>query len=211
MTQVLSALTLQPGVPVWVLVALTLAAAGVAGFSIWRGARGAWLRAVAFAVLLAWLAGPTLVRETRQGLRDIALLVVDRSASMQVGDRTALSDTAVAAVKAQAEHLPDLELRQVSVPEHGSSGTQLWAEVRRALADIPAERLAGIVAITDGQVHDLPDTTPPAPVHALIPARVISTGMDCTSPTGTVCVSGGAPSRRKVRDAVPPGAPVPRS
>ncbi len=171
MTQALSALTLQPGVPVWALVVLALLAATVSGFSIWRGARGGWLRAAAFAVLLAWLAGPTLVRETRQGLRDIALLVVERSASMQVGDRTALADAAVAAVKTQAEHLPDLELRQVSVPEHGSGGTQLWAEVRRALADIPAERLAGIVAVTDGQVHDLPETTPPAPVHALIPAR----------------------------------------
>jgi hypothetical protein len=171
MSQALSALTFQPGVPVWLLILLALASAGVSAFSIWRGARGGWLRAAAFAVLLAWLAGPTLVRETRQGLRDIALLVVDRSASMQVGDRTRLADAAVTAIRAQTAHMPDLELRQVSVPEHGSSGTQLWAEVRRALADIPAERLAGIMAITDGQVHDLPSTTPPAPVHALIPAR----------------------------------------
>jgi hypothetical protein len=171
MNQALAALTLQPGVPAWALVLLALLAAGVAGFSIWRGARGAWLRAAAFAVLLAYLAGPTLVRETRQGLRDIALLVVDRSASMQVGDRTKLTDAAVDSVRTQAAHMPDLELRQVSVPEHGSSGTQLWAEVRRALADIPAERLAGIIAVTDGQVHDLPEATPPAPLHVLIPAR----------------------------------------
>jgi hypothetical protein len=148
--QAWAAVTLQPGVPAWALVLLALLAAGAAGFSIWRGARGGWPRAAAFAVLLAYLAGPTLVRETRQGLRDIALLVVDRSASMQVGDRMKLADAAVTSLRAQAAHMPDLELRQVSVPEHGGSGTQLWSEVRRALADIPAGRLAGIIAVTDG-------------------------------------------------------------
>jgi uncharacterized membrane protein len=171
MTQALAALRFNPGLPAWLLLALTALAITIAATGIIRRARGAWLRAAAFAVILAWLAGPTLVRETRQGLRDIALLVVDRSDSMQVADRTKLADAAVAGIREQASHLPDLELRQVSVPEHGSNGTQLWAEVRRALADIPAERLAGIMAITDGQVHDLPTETPPAPLHALIPAK----------------------------------------
>jgi hypothetical protein len=171
MTQAIAALRFEPGLPPWLLLALTALAIAIVGTALWRRARGAWLRAAAFAVLLAWLAGPTLVRETRQGLRDIALLVVDRSDSMQVGDRMKLADAAVAGIRAQAAHLPDLELRQVSVPEHGSNGTQLWAEVRRALADIPAERLAGIMAITDGQVHDLPADAPGAPLHALIPAK----------------------------------------
>jgi hypothetical protein len=171
MTQVFSALRLSPAIPAWVLLALLVAGAALCALAIARRARGAWLRAASFAVLIAWLAGPVLVRETRQGLRDIALLVVDRSASMQVGDRAALADAAAAALRQQAQKLPDLELRQVSVPEHGNNGTQLWAEVTRALAEIPQDRLAGIIAVTDGQVHDLPATPPAAPLHALIAAR----------------------------------------
>jgi hypothetical protein len=171
MTQAIAALRFEPGLPVLLLVALGLAGAAAAGFAIWRGARGGVLRALAFAVLLGWLAGPTLVRETRQGLRDIALLVVDQTDSMGVGNRAKLAAAAADSVRAQAAKMRDLELRQVVVPEHGSAGTQLWAEVRRALADIPADRLAGIVAITDGQVHDLPTEAPAAPLHALIPAR----------------------------------------
>jgi hypothetical protein len=136
-----------------------------------RRARGAWLRAASFTVLLAWLAGPVLVRETRQGLRDIALMVVDRSDSMQVGDRAALAETAARALRQQAAQMPDLELRQISVPEHGNNGTQLWADTTRALAEIPQDRLAGIIAITDGQVHDLPTAAPDAPVQALITAK----------------------------------------
>jgi hypothetical protein len=171
MTQAIAALRFDPGLPVPLLALLAILSATAAGTAIWRRARGAWLRAAAYAVLLAWLAGPVLVRETRQGLHDIALLVVDRSASMQVNDRARLADAVAQNMRDQAAHLPDLELRQVSVPERGTDGTLLWAEVQRALADIPADRLAGIAAITDGQVHDLPTATPPVPLHALIPAK----------------------------------------
>jgi len=171
MTQAIAALRFEPGLPAPLLLLLAVLCIAAASLGIWRRARGAWLRAASFAVLLAWLAGPTLVRETRQGLRDIFLVVVDRSASMQVADRARLADRAAESLRDQAAHMPDLELRQVSVPERGTEGTQLWAEVQRALADIPADRLAGIAAITDGQVHDLPQTAPTEPLHTLIPAR----------------------------------------
>ncbi len=139
--------------------------------AILRRARGAAWRALAFGVLLLWLSGPRLVRETRDTLPDIGLMVVDESASMQVGDRAALRDAARTALAAQAARMTDLEMRTVVVPEGGHDGTQLFAAVNRALADIPQARLAGIVALTDGQVHDVPNEPLPAPLHVLIPAR----------------------------------------
>jgi hypothetical protein len=172
MTEVLAGLRFAPLVPVSAIVALAVVCAGVAGLALWRRARGGVLRLVGFAVVLLYLSGPTLVRETRQALADVALMVVDQSASMGVGKRAALAAEAARALKDQAAHVPNLELRQVLVPEHGDSGTALWTETQRALADIPANRLSGIVAITDGQVHDLPAAAPPgAPLHVLIPAR----------------------------------------
>jgi hypothetical protein len=171
MTQVFSALRFTPALPIWALALLLLAGTAICALGLVRRARGAWLRAASFAVLLAWLAGPVLVSETRQGLRDIALLVLDRSDSMQVADRTHLADATAASIRAQAARLPDLELREIRVPEHGNNGTQLWAEVTRALAEIPQDRLAGIMAVTDGQVHDLPAAPPAAPLHALLTAR----------------------------------------
>ena len=72
----------------------------------------------------------------------------------------------------QAAKLPDLELRTVTVPESGDAGTRLFGAIDRALADIPRSRLAGTIAITDGQVHDIPDTPPGgAPLNVLIPAK----------------------------------------
>ena len=137
-----------------------------------RRARGTVWRLAGFAVLLLWLAGPRVVQESRDNLPDIGLMVVDQSASMQVGDRARLAEAARAALAREAAKLPDLEIRTVTVPESGDAGTRLFGAIDRALADIPRSRLAGTIAITDGQVHDIPDTPPGgAPLNVLIPAK----------------------------------------
>src|SRR5580704_3428717 len=92
--QVIAAIHFDPLLPVWMLVALGILSAAVVALGVWRGGRGTLFRLAAFAVLLLWLAGPRLVQETRESLRDIGLLVVDQSASMQVGNRTQLAEAA---------------------------------------------------------------------------------------------------------------------
>jgi hypothetical protein len=171
MEQAIAALRFQPYVPLWLLAALGALCLIVLIPAAWRRAPGVVWRAGAFAVLLLWLAGPRLVQETRETLPDIGLLVIDQTASMQVGERARLAAQARAAIEAKAGRLPDFQLRTIVVPEGGSDGTRLFAAIDRALADIPRGRLAGIVAVTDGQVHDIPTQPPPAPLHVLIPAR----------------------------------------
>jgi len=144
----------------------------VVALGFWRRARGTALRLAAFAVLLLWLAGPRLVQETREALPDIGLLVLDHTGSMQVGDRTKLADAADAAIMREAARLPGLDLRTITVPEAGTAGTRLFSAINRALADIPRSRFAGTIAITDGQIHDIPETSPGgSPLNVLIPAK----------------------------------------
>ncbi|MDT5350891.1 MAG: hypothetical protein QOH91_4178, partial [Mycobacterium sp.] len=170
--QAIAAIRFDPLLPVWLLVALGVLSLAVVAVGVWRRGRGTLLRLAAFAVLLLWLTGPRLVQETRQSLRDIGLLVVDQSASMQVADRTHLADVARQSIEAQAAHLSDLELRTITVPEAGNAGTRLFTEVDRALADIPRARLGGTIVITDGQLHDLPKTAPGgAPLNVLLTGR----------------------------------------
>jgi hypothetical protein len=170
--QVIAAIRFDPLLPIWMLATLGLLSLAIVALGIWRRGRGTLLRLAAFAVLLLWLTGPRLVQETRESLRDIGLLVVDQSASMQVGDRAHLADVARQSIEAQAAHLSDLDLRTITVPESGNAGTQLFAEIDRALADIPRSRLAGTIAITDGQIHDVPKTTPGgAPLNLLLTGR----------------------------------------
>ena len=179
--QAFAAIRFDPALPLWLLGALGGLCAAMVALAVWRGARGTVWRFFAYAALIFWLAGPTLVQETRETLPDIGLVVLDQTASMAVGNRTALADAARAAIAAQGKGFRDLDLRFVTVAEQGRDGTQLFAAIERALADIPRARLAGIVAITDGQVHDLPDLTKEnvirfgAPLHVLLVGRAEET------------------------------------
>jgi hypothetical protein len=184
MTQTLAGLDFAPVIPLWLLVALAvLALAALAPALIRIGAnaegkrrlvpaRGALLRLAAFAALVLALANPRLVEETRETRPDVALLVLDRSDSATLGPRAAQIEAARAALDARAKRLPELELRTVEVPEGGNQGTRLWTAMERALAEIPRARLAGVVALTDGQVHDIPAAPAlDAPLHLLLPGQ----------------------------------------
>lgn len=173
MMQQFTTLDVAPIIPLWLLAA----AAGVAALALLPGflrrARGIWWRAAAFAALLLALANPRLVEETRELRPDIALLVVDASDSTQlVPGRAAAMAAARQTLEARLARLDNLELRVVEVPEGGNQGTRLFTALERALAQTPRARLAGVLALTDGQVHDVPPTPPlDAPFHLLLPGR----------------------------------------
>jgi hypothetical protein len=115
---------------------------------------------------------PRLLREERETRPDIAILAVDRSDSTQIADRAERIAAARAAFEARAARLPALDLRVVEVPEAGQRGTALFSALGAALADVPRARLAGVIALTDGQVHDAPALLPfDAPFHVLLPGR----------------------------------------
>jgi hypothetical protein len=184
MTHTLAGLDFAPVIPAWLLVALAVVALLALAPALIRigvtaqgkrrlvPARGALLRLAAFAALVLALANPRLVEETRETRPDIALLVVDRSDSATLGPRAAQIEAARAALDARAKRLPELELRTVEVPEGGNQGTRLWTAMERALAEIPRARLAGVVALTDGQAHDIPAAPAlDAPLHLLLPGR----------------------------------------
>ncbi len=163
-----SALRFIPAVPPWLLAVLAALCVLALAPALWRRARGSLLRLLCFAVVMLWLAGPRLVQEAREALGDIAVMVVDRTGSMATGNRAALVDKAAAKLQAEAAALPGMELRTVTVSEAGHDGTRLFTALDHALADIPRSRLAGIVMLTDGVIHDVPRSPPPAPLHMLL-------------------------------------------
>ncbi len=163
-----SSIRFLPLVPLWALAVLAVLCVLALLPALFRRARGGILRLLCFTVVLLWLAGPRLVQEAREALGDIALLVVDRTGSMATGNRAALVDQAAAKLQAEAAAIPGIELRRVTVPEAGHDGTRLFTALDRALADIPRSRLAGIMMLTDGVVHDIPKAAPPAPLHVLL-------------------------------------------
>ncbi len=141
--------------------------------SIVKGLRGATLRTATAALLVASLSNPTIREEARQPLNDIAVLVIDQTQSQALAGRSTQTEKAVSNVKQRIAQLPNTELRVVTVTSGLATeggGTKLFSTLNRAVADIPKDRYAGAIFITDGQVHDVPQNlaTIPAPLHSLI-------------------------------------------
>ena len=136
--------------------------------------RGATIRALALALVVLALANPSLTREDRDPLSSVAVVVVDKSPSQNFGDRTQQTEAARAAVVERLSHIPGLDVRVVEAGQSDgeTDGTRLFTALGTTLADVPTDRVAGVIMITDGRVHDVPQDAAAlgfaAPIHALI-------------------------------------------
>ena len=136
--------------------------------------RGAAVRTLALALIALALANPSFTREDRDPLTSVAVVVVDKSPSQNFGDRTAQTEAARAKILDALHRIPGLEVRVIEAGEADgeTDGTRLFTALNSTLADVPSDRFAGVIMITDGRVHDVPADAGSlgfsAPVHALI-------------------------------------------
>ncbi|MGH6989527.1 MAG: hypothetical protein ACREE3_06490, partial [Stellaceae bacterium] len=123
------------------------------------------------------LLDPSLIQEHRRPQKDIAIVVVDNSPSMAIGRRREIAAAALHRLEARLKKEPNLDVRVIHAGASNPNdpladpGTRLYSALIGTLADVPRQRFAGAIMITDGEVHDMP---PPsalafsAPLHALI-------------------------------------------
>ena len=160
----------DPLIPWAALVAVATVALATVLLAGLRGLSGWGLRALAGAVIVAALSGPVYQEEDRTPLTDIVVMLEDRSASQALGTRSEQLDAAAEEMANRVQSRPNTELRRVTIPDgDGDAGTQLMTALTETLAEEPRARVAGIIALTDGQVHDI-ERTPdlPAPLHVLL-------------------------------------------
>ena len=163
-----------PIVPIEVLWAAIASAVLIAALLLIGRSRGALVRIGALACLVLALANPSFTREDREPLSSVAVVVVDKSPSQSFGDRTAQTQAAQQALTQRLGRIPGLEVRTVEAGEANgeTDGTRLFSALGAALSDVPPDRVAGAILLTDGRVHDVPSDAGAlgfsAPVHALI-------------------------------------------
>ena len=168
----MQAIVFDPLLPLALIAALAgVALVGVVA-ALWRGLTGWWLRGLAALVLLAALAGPSLRQEDRAPVPNIAIVVLDDSASNRIGDREAQLAAALEGLEAELGRLGEtegLEVHEVRVADRGEDGTLLVSALAEATAELPADRIAGAILVTDGQVHDAAALDGfPGPVQVLL-------------------------------------------
>ncbi|HEX5213451.1 MAG TPA: hypothetical protein VFW22_17125 [Pseudolabrys sp.] len=162
---------LVPAYVVWVAFGL---AALISVALLLAHSRGAVLRAIALALFVIALANPSLTREDRDPIPSVAAVIVDKSPSQDFGDRNAQTEAARATLVERLKRIPGLEVRvaEAGAADGETDGTRLFSALSATLADVPPDRVAGAVLITDGRVHDVPPDAAAlgfkAPLHALI-------------------------------------------
>ncbi|MBV9262430.1 MAG: hypothetical protein JO205_13780 [Pseudolabrys sp.] len=162
---------LVPSYVVWTAFGLAIALSGVLLFV---RSRGAVVRSVAFALLVLALANPSLTREDRDAIPSVVAVIVDKSPSQDFGDRNQQTEAARATLIERLKRIPNLDVRvtEASRADGETDGTRLFSALSSTLADVPPDRVAGAIMITDGRVHDVPSDPAAlgfsAPLHALI-------------------------------------------
>ena len=187
MTGGITSIVLAPLVPWPVIAAIGALALLVVGLALFKRARGVVWRALALGILVLALLNPSLKQEEREPLSDIAIIVVDDSPSQTVGPRRDHAKAALDHLRKTLARFDDIEVRvlrvggraqagagagdsaEVRAPEEG---TRLFSALGRVLAEVPPQRLAGVIMITDGQVHDAPESAEElsfdGPLHVLL-------------------------------------------
>ncbi|GAW34673.1 hypothetical protein RA2_01725 [Roseovarius sp. A-2] len=163
----------DPLLPVWLIGALAVLVAAGLSLALLRGLSGWAFRALAGLVVLGALLGPAYQQEDRAPLSDIVLLVEDQSASQGLGDRETMTQSTADTLAARLEARDNTEVRRVPVPDAPENGgTLAMTALAQAMAEEPRGRIAGVILLSDGRIHDAeraPDI--PAPLHLLHSGR----------------------------------------
>lgn len=161
-----------------VLIGLSVVALALVLLLLFRRSRGALLRAAALAALIAALFNPILKEEQRESLANVAIVVLDESPSQKLADRAKQLEDIRANLEAKFAKIPNLDIKWVTggVPSDSTPpGTNLFSDLNAALNDTAPDRIAGVVFVTDGQVHDVPKSAASlgfdAPVHTLLTGK----------------------------------------
>ncbi len=176
-----ASIVLSPQLPVSLILGVGALGLFFVAIALVRQARGGWWRLLGLAILILALLDPRFVQEDRIPQSDVALLIIDKTASQNVGDRQAITDSARVELLNQIDGQPDLEVREIEVRDvpagpntsvGNEPGSNLVRALREGVAKIPNGRFAGALVLTDGQIHDAPadDVSDEfgAPVHVLL-------------------------------------------
>ncbi len=159
----------------WPLLAAVLAPLVLLALvGLWFRQRGSVFRFAALLALGAALLNPVFLDEEREALKSVVAIVVDRSQSQDIGERTKQTDDALAGLQQRLGRFKQFDVRVVeagrSEAAEERTDTRLFGALEGAFRDVPPSRIGGAIMITDGEVHDAPAGAPDfhAPLHALI-------------------------------------------
>ncbi|MEM9705061.1 MAG: hypothetical protein AAF850_03180 [Pseudomonadota bacterium] len=160
-----------PTFPFWVIAFVTGVALLSGIVSAFRKPIPGAFRIGAACLLALVLLNPKIRIADETPLKDIALIIADRSQSQSLDGREGATDAIVESLQTKLAALGGVDAKVVDAP--GTEETALVDAISTAIADTPRARLSAVFAVTDGQVTDIKNAdtafsgAPPAPIHVL--------------------------------------------
>ncbi len=173
-------LSFAPYVPNIAFLALCAVSTAVVIYVLWRRRPGAGFRALAIFSLVFAISNPSWIQQERNPQSDIALIVVDDTASQSIDGRQEQTDTALQAVTQQLDAIngrlsreDSVSYRIVRVPDGTGldidAGSRVLSALAAAASETSPDRLAGAIIISDGRIDDVDSLTEfAAPIHHLL-------------------------------------------
>ena len=161
-----------------VLGLLLLAAAVIAALAKWKRVPDFYGRRFFFIVLVFLLLVPVVINEVRLPLSDKLVIVVDESPSENIAGRNETAEKILSYIKTSLESVQGIEPIVIRAGQDAVSlenqNTSIFSALKENLIGIPQGQVAGTILITDGQVHDVPESL--GALERLAPFHVILTG-----------------------------------
>ena len=141
--------------------------------ALMRGLSGWALRGLGALLVVGALVQPMYQSEDRTPLKDIVVLLIDQSASQTLLDRARTTENHTAEIEAALAARPNTQVHRIEVNDGpDDTGSLLMTALSEQLSKLPSERIAGIILLSDGLLHDL-ELAPelPAPLHLMLSGK----------------------------------------
>ena len=155
-------------------------------FLIWNArykAKGTLWRLLALASITLAVFNPILISNERQLRKDIIILAVDRTKSQGINDRKEIQDEILFKVRQKLISQKNLDTKILEINEEPkldpsetiNEGSLFFGKLKKMLTEIRPEEMAGIIFLTDGQIHDVKDASNFSsydfPLHVLLTGK----------------------------------------
>jgi len=141
--------------------------------ALMRGLSGWALRGLGALLVVGALVQPMYQSEDRTPLKDIVVLLIDQSASQTLLDSARITENRTAEIEAALAARPNTQVHRIEVNDGpDDTGSLLMTALSEQLSKLPSERIAGIILLSDGLLHDL-ELAPelPAPLHLMLSGK----------------------------------------
>ena len=141
--------------------------------ALMRGLSGWAPRGLGALLVVGALVQPMYQSEDRTPLKDIVILLIDQSASQTLLDRARITENRTAEIEAALAARPNTQVHRIEVNDGpDDTGSLLMTALSEQLSKLPSERIAGIILLSDGLLHDL-ELAPelPAPLHLMLSGK----------------------------------------